>query len=37
MLSPAQVVAIFERVQDRPFEVQHVPAGALLAQQQAAA
>ena len=37
MLSPAQVVAIFERVQGRPFEVQHVPAGALLAQQQAAA
>lgn len=37
MLSPNQVVEIFERVQGRPFTVQHVPTAALLAQQQAAA
>lgn len=35
-LTPHDVVAAFERLAGRPFTVQHVPAEALLAQQQAA-
>jgi NADH dehydrogenase len=35
-LSPLQVVHIFEEICGRPFEVQHVPAEALQAQQEAA-
>jgi uncharacterized protein YbjT (DUF2867 family) len=36
VLTPLQVVGIFERIHGRPFEVQHVPAEALLGQQEAA-
>ncbi len=35
-LTPLQVVAAFERAHARPFEIQHVPAEALAAQQAAA-
>jgi NADH dehydrogenase len=35
-LAPEQVVKLFERVHGRPFEIQHVPADALAAQQAAA-
>jgi len=35
-LTPLQAVKVFERVHGRPFEVQHVPAEALEAQQAAA-
>jgi uncharacterized protein YbjT (DUF2867 family) len=35
-LTPEQVVGVYERVYGRPFEVAHVPAAALLAQQSTA-
>jgi uncharacterized protein YbjT (DUF2867 family) len=35
-LSPLEVVRIFEQVQGRPFEIQHVPEEALLKQKKTA-